>query len=107
MRATAWHRYVSCGANRRSVCSADGRRLRSHVTEPLAAERDRAGILQCRARVADAHAHVALIDEIVSRAEQPLVYAGAVHEARLRLEGALGKLDDAVADVIAVVQALS
>jgi len=88
----------------RSVCSPDGRHLGSDVTEPLSAERDRAGILQCRACVADAHAHVALIDEIVSRAELPLPYAGAVHQARLGLEGALGKLDEAVAEVIAVVQ---
>lgn len=40
--------------------------------------RDRAALLQRRAGVADGHAHLALVDEVVSRVVPPLPYADGV-----------------------------
>ena len=65
------------------------------MAEETSTARDYAAIVQCRARVADTHARVALLDEVVSRGEPALAYADCVHRARLHLEGALARLDAA------------
>ena len=65
------------------------------MPEPISPERDLASLLQCRARVADTGARLALLDEVVMRAEPRLPYGPAVHQARKHLEAALADLDDA------------
>lgn len=65
------------------------------MAEPKSVEGDRVSLLQCRARVADTHARVALLDEVLVRTEPPLAYASIVHNARVHLEAALADLDAA------------
>lgn len=75
------------------------------MSEPLSPERDREGIVSCRARVADTRAHVALLDEVVSRLDPSPRYALSVHQARALLDQALGKLDAANSEVASVLSA--
>jgi hypothetical protein len=65
------------------------------MTEFTSPERDHAALMQCRARVADTHARLAMFNEVVSRAEPDLPYARAVRGARDHLEAALLDLDRA------------
>lgn len=67
------------------------------MPEPMSVERDRSVLLQCRARVADTHAHVALLDGVVSRADSPGAHAPGIRGARTHLEAALADLDAATA----------
>ncbi len=65
------------------------------MLEPESVDRDRSALVDCRARVADTHARLALLDEVVSRAQPPAPYALGVHRARALLEAALADLDNA------------
>lgn len=65
------------------------------MAEAASTALDYAAIVEYRARVADAHARVALLDEVVSRGEPTPEYADCIHGARLHLEGALAELDGA------------
>jgi hypothetical protein len=58
-------------------------------------DRDRSALVDCRARVADTRARLALLDEVVSRTEPPAPYAQGLHNARAHLEAALADLDEA------------
>jgi hypothetical protein len=65
------------------------------MPETVSPERDRAALLQCRARLADTHARLALLDLVVSPASPQLPYAPAIARAREHLEAALVDLDSA------------
>jgi hypothetical protein len=65
------------------------------MPETVSPERDRAALLQCRARLADTHARLALLDLVVSPATPHLPYAPAIARAREHLEAALVDLDSA------------
>lgn len=65
------------------------------MPEPTSLDRDRLALVACRARVADTHARLALLDEVVSRAEPPAPYAPGVDSARAHLQATLADLDEA------------
>jgi len=56
-------------------------------------------VVDCRARVADTWAHLAGLDEVVSRIVPQRPYAESVHAARVHLEAARTELDLALRSV--------
>jgi len=65
------------------------------MDEVISVAQDGVKLVECRARVADTHAHVALLDGVVMLVAPPRSYAANIHSARLHLEAALSDLDSA------------
>lgn len=65
------------------------------MPEEVSAQRDEAALIDCRARVADTRAHVALLDSVVSAGDHPPPYAPGIRTALTHLQAALTHLDEA------------